>query len=204
MAFGHATVLERCTGLQLVQKTGLSNLNASTRDTLLGGITARIKLGDGSHLNVVDNSDLTDFIRHHAWCEDEVALPREDRLCLFGNLTGRSRKRCRNGRSRLDPVASNVVVSFLVETVQNELEPVGTGANELEPRRDGNDDTASTRKPLAANQRKVIQNIHNNCGHPSREEFLRVLRLRRARPEVLSATCDESSSVWHVKRWDIL
>ena len=40
-------------------------------------------------------------------------------------------------------------------------------------------------KPWTSSQRKVIQNIHNNCGHPSKEEFLRALRLSRARPEVL-------------------
>ena len=50
---------------------------------------------------------------------------------------------------------------------------------------DGDDDTASTRKPLTANQ-KMIQNIHNNCGHPSKEEFLRALRLSRARSEVVN------------------
>ena len=50
----------------------------------------------------------------------------------------------------------------------------------------GDNDTASTGKPLTANQKSVIQNIQNNCGHPSREEFLRALRLSRARPEVLS------------------
>ena len=105
--------------------------NASSRDTLLGGITARIKLGDGSHLDVVDKSDLVDFIRHHAWFEGvEVALPREDRLCLLGHLTSRSPKRRRNAKSRLDPVASDVVVSFPVETEQHELDPEGTGAND--------------------------------------------------------------------------
>ena len=40
-------------------------------------------------------------------------------------------------------------------------------------------------KSLTSSQKKVIQNIHNNCGHPSKEEFLRALRLSRARPEVL-------------------
>ena len=105
--------------------------NASSRDTLLGGITARIKLGDGSHLDVVDNSDLVDFIRHHALFEGvEVALPREDRLCLLGHLTSRSPKRRQNAKSRLDPVASDVVVSFPVETEQHELDPEGTGAND--------------------------------------------------------------------------
>ena len=48
---------------------------------------------------------------------------------------------------------------------------------------DGGDDTASTLKPLTANQKRVIQNIHNNCGH---QEFLRALRLSRARSEVLN------------------
>ena len=89
-------------------------------------------------------------------------------------------------------MASNVVVSFPVETGQHELEPEENGTIELEPDEmavddeDGDDDTASTGKHLTANQKRVIQNIHNNCGHPSREEFLRALRLSRARPEVLS------------------
>ena len=122
---------------------------ASSRDTLLGGIIAQIKLDDGSHLNVVDDSDLADFICHHAWFEgDEVALPREDRVCQLGNLTG------------------------------------GTGTTELEP--ECGDDAVNTRRPLTPNQQKIIQNIHNNCGHPNREEFPRALRLSRAQAEVLS------------------
>ena len=49
--------------------------NVLSQDTLLGGATKRVKLDDGSHLNVLDDSDLTDFIHHHAWFEgDEVAL----------------------------------------------------------------------------------------------------------------------------------
>ena len=31
----------------------------------------------------------------------------------------------------------------------------------------------------------MVRNVHNNYGHPSKEEFLRALRLSRARPEVL-------------------
>ena len=79
-----------------------------------------------------------------------------------------------------------------METEQHELEPEETGANALDcddvasGDDDGGDDTASTWKPLTANQKRVIQNIHNNCGHPSREEFLRALRLSRARSEVLN------------------
>ena len=60
---------------------------------------------------------------------------------------------------------------------QHELAPEETGANALDcddvasGDDDGGDDTASTWKPLTANQKRVIQNIHDNCGHPSREEF---------------------------------
>ena len=49
----------------------------------------------------------------------------------------------------------------------------------------GDDDETIVQKPLTSSQKKVIQNIHNNCGYPSKEEFLRALRLSRARPEVL-------------------
>ena len=52
--------------------------NVAGRDTLLGGTIKRVKLDDGSYLNVLDDSDLADFIKHHAWFEgDEVALPRK-------------------------------------------------------------------------------------------------------------------------------
>ena len=58
-------------------KRQVHEFRASSRDTLLGGIAAQMKLDDGSHLHVVDDSDLTDFICHHAWFEgDEVALSR--------------------------------------------------------------------------------------------------------------------------------
>ena len=82
--------------------------------------------------------------------------------------------------------------SFPVETEQHELEPEEAGANATDcdgdtgGNEDSGDDTASTSKPLTGNQKRVIQNIHNNCGHPSREEFLRALRLSRARSEVLN------------------
>ena len=49
----------------------------------------------------------------------------------------------------------------------------------------GGDSETVVRKPLTSSQKKVIQSIHNKCGHPSKEEFLRALRLSRARPEVL-------------------
>ena len=160
---------------------------------MLGEIIARIRFGDGSHLSIVDVSDVVEFVHHHAWFEgEEVALSREDRLCLLGNLTGRNSKKRRATRSSSGQVFSNVASSFPVETEQHELEPEETGSNAVDcddvtgGNEDGGDDTANTWKLLTANQKRVIQNIHNNCGHPSREEFLRALRLSRARSEVLN------------------
>ena len=44
----------------------------------------------------------------------------------------------------------------------------------------------ATVKQLSGNRcHRASQNIHNNFGHPSKEEFLRALRPSRARPEVL-------------------
>ena len=87
--------------------------NVSSQDTLLGRATKRVKLDDGSHLNVMDDSDLTDFIHHHAWFEgDEVALPREDRVYLLGNLTGQTPKKRRATQSRFDLKDLNVDLFF--------------------------------------------------------------------------------------------
>ena len=79
----------------------------SGQDTLFGGIAKRVKLGGGSHLNIIDDTNLTGFIRHHAWFEgDEVALPQDDRICLVGNLTGRTPKTRPTVKSRSDQVGS--------------------------------------------------------------------------------------------------
>ena len=94
--------------------------NVVGRDTLLGGTIKRVKLNDGSYLNVLDDSDLADFIKHHAWIEgDEVALPREDRMYLLGNLTGQTPKRRRVTQSQSDLKVLNATCSFLVETEQH-------------------------------------------------------------------------------------
>ena len=118
----------------------------------------------------MDDSDLVEFVHHHAWFEgDEVALSREDRVHLLGNLTSRTPKKRRTARSSSGQVLSSAASSFPVETEQHELEPEGTGANDLDPDEmagddeDDDDDVASTRKPLTANQKSVIQNIHINC-----------------------------------------
>ena len=156
--------------------------NVLSQDTLLGGSIKRVKLDDGSHLNVMDDSDLTDFI--------QVALEREDRVYLLQNLTGQTPKKRRVTQSWSDLKDLNVARSFLVEREQHEHDPDGNGAEEMVtdemPLDDENgcDSETSVGKPLTSSQRKVIQNIHN-CGHPSKEEFLRALRLSRARPDVL-------------------
>ena len=152
-----------------------------------------MKLDDGSHLNVMDDSDLTDFIHHHAWLEgDEVALPREDRVYLLGNLTGQTPKKRRVTQSRSDLKDLNVACSFTVERESNtNLSPDGNGADEmvtdemLPDDENGGESETSVQKPLTSSQKKVTQNIHDNCGHPSKEEFLRALSLSRAPQEVL-------------------
>ena len=166
--------------------------NVLGQDTLLGSTIKRVKLDDGSYLNVLDDFDLADLIHHHAWFEgDEVALPREDRMCLLGNLTGQTPKRRRVIQSRSDLKVWNATFFFPTETEQHELDPDGNGADEMMTdetpldNENGDDGEAIVQKPLTSNQQKVIQNIHNNCGHPSKEEFLRALRLSRARLEVL-------------------
>ena len=135
-----------------------------------------MKLDDGSYLNVLDDSDFADFIHHHAWFEgDEVALPREDRVYLLGNLTGQTPKKRRVTQSRSDLKVLNAICSFPTETEQHELDPDCNGADEMMtdemPRDNENDGNSETivQKPLTSSQRKVIQNVHNNCGHPSKE-----------------------------------
>ena len=54
-------------------------------------------------------------------------------MCLLGNLTGRTPKKRRTVQSWSGRVAPNVASSFPVETEQHELEPEGTGVDELEP-----------------------------------------------------------------------
>ena len=125
-----------------------------------------MKLDDGSHLNVMVDSDLTNFIHHHPWFEgDEVALPREDRVYLLGNLTGQTPKKRRVTQSRSDLKDLNVACSFPVETEQHELDPDGNGADEMvtdeTPLDDenGGDSETFLQKPLTPSQKKVTQKI---------------------------------------------
>ena len=102
------------------------------QDTLLGSAIERVKQDDGSYLNVLDDSDLADFIHHHAWFEgDEVALPREDRVYLLGNVTSETPKKRRVTQSRCDLKVLNAACSFPTETEQHELDPDCNGADEM-------------------------------------------------------------------------
>ena len=166
--------------------------NVLGQDMLLGGTIKRVKLDDGSYLNVLDDSDLAGFIHHHAWFEgDDVALPQEDRGYLLGILTGQTPKKRRVTQSRSDLKVLNATCSFPTETEQLELDLDCNGVDEMMTdetpldNENGGDSETIVQKPLTSSQKKVIQNIYNNCGHPSKEEFLRALRLSRARPEVL-------------------
>ena len=147
--------------------------NVSSQDTLLGRVTKRVKLDDGSHLNVMDDSDFTDFIHHHACFEgDEVALPQKDRVYLLGNLTGQTPKK-REMTQSSDLKDLNVACSFPTETDRHKLDPDCNGADELVPDElslddeHGCDSETSARKPVTSSQKQVTQNIHNICGHPS-------------------------------------
>ena len=155
--------------------------NVLSRDTLLGGATERVKLDDGSHLNVLDDSDLADFIQHHARFEgDEDALPRGDRVYLLGNLTGQTPKK-RRVTHLSDLKELNVACSFPAETKQHELDPDGNGADEMvmdeTPLDDvnGGDSGTLVQKPLTSSQKKVIQ--------------MRALRLDYVRREFESSMC---------------
>ena len=68
--------------LQVEQKDRSHEFRASSRDALPGGIAAQIKLDDGSLLYVVDDSDFTDFICHHAWFEGTRSSSHEKIECV--------------------------------------------------------------------------------------------------------------------------
>ena len=91
-----------------------------------------LSLDDGNYLNVLDDSDLADFIKHHGWFEgDEVTLPREDRMYLLGNLTGQTPRKRRVTQSQSDLNVLNATCSFPAETEQHELDPDCNGADEM-------------------------------------------------------------------------
>ena len=74
-----------------------------------------------------------------------------------------------------------------------EIYPVDEGeaeneadAGPAEPEEDDGDAAAQQRaQSLSAADRQMVQKCHENCGHPQKRDFLRVLKLGKARREVL-------------------
>ena len=89
---------------------------------------------------------------------DAVALPREDRVYLKGNLTGQTPKKRRVTRLRSDLKDLHVACSFPVGSEQHELDPDGNGADEMVTdeipldNENGGDSEATVRKPLSSSQ----------------------------------------------------
>ena len=92
-------------------------------------------------------------------------------MYLLGNLTGQTPKKRRVIQSRSDLKVWNATFSFPTETEQHELDPDCNGADEMMTdetpldNEHGDDGETIVQKPLTSNQKKVIQKIHNNCGH---------------------------------------
>jgi transposase InsO family protein len=136
-------------------------------------------------LTVIDPGEFFTFLEENAWYDgDEVVLPREDRIYLLGNLTG---KQCRVKKPEVLCSAPGFDHIFTAEDGEIDAETPAVEQSPLDPNHTSTDDTHEENvTPLTSAQKKVIQEIHNNCGHPSREEFLRALRLSNARPPVMS------------------
>ena len=167
-----------------------------SQDTLLGETTKRVKLDDGSHLNVMDDSDLIDFIHHHAGVRRGRGCFHTRRSSVHVGKPHRpDAKETPSDTIAVGPENLNQACSFPVETKQHEFDPDGNRAEEMvthEMRLDdenGGDSETIVQKPLTSSQKKVIQNIHNMCGHPGKEEFLRALGLSRARRESECPAC---------------
>lgn len=122
------------------------------------------------------------FIDDHDWhdVDVQVSLPGRDRTYLLTQL----------GADK--PNLSSY--SFPVETDDGVEEADIKPHHETgyPPEESGVSDsaTASTmddhhEDPLTEEQKRVIHKIYVNCGHPSKDEFMRALRLSRARPKVL-------------------
>ena len=103
-----------------------------------------------------------------------------------GNLTGQTPNKRRATQSRSDLKDLNVACPFPVETEQHELVPDGDGADEmvtdevLPDDENGGDSETSVQKTV-----DIEPEEGHNCGHQSKEEFLRTLSLSRAPQEGL-------------------
>eukprot|EP00974_Lingulodinium_polyedra_P048186 4625677-Lingulodinium_polyedra.AAC.1 len=78
--------------------------------------------------------------------------------------------------------------SFPAHPDQEPEEEEGSETGEEEKDEDEDQDhspSPDTLPPLTESQKLLVQKVHVNLAHPSRDQFLRALRAARAKPEVL-------------------
>ena len=91
----------------------------------------------------------SDIVNNNAWWEGvEVQLPREERMFLLGNLTGKGQKKVKADKSR--PQRSNSTV-----LVNGEVDPDGE-EEDTPPPVDDDREYEDTAKTLSAAQKKCI------------------------------------------------
>ena len=93
-----------------------------SQDTLLGEATKRVELDDGSHLNVMDDSDLIDFIHDRGVRRGRGCFPTKRSSVLVGKSHRPDAKETPSDTIAVGPENLNVACSFLVETEQHELD----------------------------------------------------------------------------------
>ena len=122
-----------------------------------------------------------EYINEHDWYDgDESPLSREDRMFLLNNLTGGGMRSLRKRHS-----TDLSACTFPVD--DGDIEPEDMQDDTVADPVYGpvEHDDVSAPCPLTAAQKKTLHDIHNNCGHPSRQEFLRQLRMSKANQNVL-------------------
>ena len=125
-------------------------------------------------------------MNNDAWWEGhEVQLPREERMFLLSQLTGKNPKPKKKKIHESD--ANSVRSGAKTSTVLVDEGDIDLDGEEVNPTGQGPDTDREygVTRTLTEAQKKCLQDIHNGCGHPSKEEFLRALRLSRATEAVL-------------------
>ena len=158
------------------------SLTEHSGDSLFGHTQCPVSVA-GKDLTIFDPGIYFEFVNENAWHEgEEVSLSRKDRLFLVDCLDSGTPQ-----RDHLKVLDSTHREDHGVYTVEDgEIAPDGNEPQEESTPIDhdkGYENQAT--RPLTEAQKKVVRDIHVNCGHPSKEEFLRALRLSRARSTVL-------------------
>ena len=118
---------------------------------------------------IFDPGDFLHFLDEHALLDgDEVSLPRHGRIFLMDCLGGNRHHRRRTMRKKTKMSGPTGSRAFAAE--DGDIVPDGSEDHESQAR-PGTDacypDDQS--RPLTDAQKKVIRDIHVNCGHPSKE-----------------------------------